>query len=523
MSKQNFHGKSDSREKSDKSFKSDRYKGGKGKSSKGNKRGFHDSKESEAKEGTNDPSWYQIDEQLFKDAGQFSFNNPLGAIVPKVVENTNFRFPGVAAILYAPTIGEASDATSPVNLQAKKLISFLRSKVSNKLDFAAADAMMYLLAMDGMYSFYAFCVRLYGLHNAYMGMNRYYPNALFEAMGVTANSTDDWNSFRTWINTWAYQLSQVFVPSSITYFQRHMWMNSNVYLDAADSKSQTYVFSPEYIYKWDGTTSTNGTKLAMTKFPRGEIIANGQVVGTTNLTSLMNQGNELLTSLLEDKDIGELSGLILRAFGEGNCIKLSTISEDFAIAPVFNPEVMTQIHNATICGSLKTTNGAADITQTEYDTLSVNYHVTDTNGVSHLRYNRLLDLDTPSPSINDTFVATRLQVTGKLANEQGTEAELTAFGSEIVTQIILYSVGSHATISTACLPQTPTGLTLVETASQFRSFPYMYRTVTQGTTITPKGIIGDVSNYTTLSDDDLTKIHSAATMSLFAIPTVGSK
>lgn len=519
MYKNNKNGKSDSRSNG----KSGNFKGKSFNKSKF-KKGREDT-ETKRDDGTNDPKWYQLDEQILRDAGQFSFNNPLGAIVPHITDSTSYRFPGVASILYTPTIGEASDSTSPVNLQAKKLISFLRSKVSNKLDFAAPDIIMYLLAMDSMYSYYAFCVRLYGIHNAYLGMNRYYPEALYEALGVSANATSDWNRFRTWINTWAYQLSQVFVPASITYFQRHMWMNSNVYLDSPDSKAQTYVFSPEYYYKWEGTTDPHGTKLKLTPFPRGQIV-DGQVISTKSLDDLMSDGNAMLNNLVSDKDIGELSGLVLRAFGEPNCLKLSTISEDFSIPPVYNPEVMTQIHNATICGSLVTTSGLGDITQDEFDNLSVTYKTTSANGLRYLELDRLLDLEVPNPTIDDTFVATRLMACGVCTDSKKISCTLTQIGSEVVTKVILIRQGEFTILeSAAILDNDVAGLKKAAKASAFRSFPYVYVCTPDADTTKPSKVvdlIGDVSNYTTLSNQDVSKIHSAATMSLFAIPTVGT-
>lgn len=385
----------------------------------------------------NDATWYKATDQIARDAGQFSFNNPLGMPNYGVINSGASCFPGVCALWYAPTVGDTSQATSAINLQGKKLISFLRSKVSNKLGFAAADILMYLIAMDSMYSFYSYCVRLYGMHFAYMSMNRYYPQTLFKALGVNADATSDWNKFRTWLNTWAYQLSQVYVPSSISYFARHMWMNANVYLDAPDAKAQSYIFTPEYLYKWNSTASANGTCLIPTAMPTAA--ADG-----ASLTAIMYFGETLLTELLEDVDIGELSGLVLRAFGEGNCIKLSTIPEDFSIAPVYNPEVMPQIHNATLCGSIRrgtdptTAFRSAIVLQTEVDTLSAYYEAeTSTLGAhttEHLRWKRILDLESVTPTVDEVFIATRLMVGGTFDTENQNINLLQTFGTEVLTK-----------------------------------------------------------------------------------------
>lgn len=468
--------------------------------------------------GTNDAKWYEIADQIARDAGALSFNNPLGMKLDNVTdETTDNVIPGVCCLFYAPTVGEADEATSPINLQAKKLMAYLRSTVSNKLNFAAADAMMYLIAMDSMYSFYSWCVRLYGLHFAYIGMNRYYPQRLFDAMHVAADSKSDWTGFRTWLNTWAYQLSQVFVPASITYFARHMWMNANVYLDEPDSKAQTYIFSPEYLYKWNGTVSTAGTCLQPVPMPT----AAGETAPAT-LEALMSFGNTLLTELLQDVDVAELSGVILRAFGENNCIKLSTIPEEFAIAPVYNAEVLTQIHNATIAGPLDISSQFeapynAWIRQTEYDTLSVKYQITVPGGpfgysLAHLPKNRLLDHNSQAPSVDEVFVASRLQVIGVENDTMMTSIVLDSFGTEVVLRAEILSISLSRTLqSSAFLSTWPYALQDLAATTSFSSFPFLYNTYLMSETAIPKTayIFGQINNYTVLTKSELDKLHSA--------------
>lgn len=476
--------------------------------------------------GQNDVSWYKMTDQIVKDAGQFSFNNPLGITLDNIVDSARAEaldvIPGVAAILYSPTLGDSSDVTSPVNLQAKKLISFLQSQVSANLKMSAADAMMYLVAMDNMYSFYSFCVRLYGIHYSYISMNRYYPSALIKAMGVDASPRSDWNKFRAWLNTWAYQLSQLYVPATMTYFQRHMWMNANIYLDAPDAKSQSYVFVPTHMYKWDGSTDEYGTKLVYTPLP------NVTGAGSATLEDFMEFGDTLLGDLLQDIDIANISGLILRAFGDNNCIKMNTIPEDFMVSPVYNTEVLSQIHNATICGPVYSgLAGNGDITQTINDTLSVSYvtNNNDTSSLRHLIKNRLLDLKTPSPTIDDTFIATRLMACGSLVGGNNNLVTLDTYGTEIVTKIVLHTykngVIEETSLASSCVSQSvDTAGTIVGQTMAFDDFPLLFSVTVENSFPFITAILGNINNYTIMTKDDLKKIHSASTIALFDIPLI---
>lgn len=476
-------------------------------------------------DGRNDASWYKVDNQLLKDAARASFNNALGMTVSGVVDTDSFHFPGVAAIVYAPTIGEATEANSASNIAAKRLMAFLRSKVSTKLGFSAADAMMYLLALDGMYSFHSYCVRLYGLHRSYISINRYYPDTLFKAMGLKVDSTTDWNEFRTWLNRWSYKLSQLYIPSAITYFDRHKWMNSNVYFDAPDPKAQSFIFVPSALYKWDGTTNPNGTQLVLTPLP---VQPNENGIPGGTLAQLQAFGDSLLENLLQDLDISELSGLILRAYGEGSCRKMETVAEDYMLAPVFNAEVLNQVHNATICGPIdKVSSGT--ITQTEYDTLAVSYStVVDSNVVlRHLSKNVLIDLPMQNPTEDDLFVATRLIARGLVDEVTGSAAELTNYGTEVVEKIIIYGRTAINIISSSCITASSGGsddLVQVAKASAFSSFPILFAARMQSGEMTSDiidDVISNIANYTVLTDSELEKIHSAAALSLFSIPVVG--
>lgn len=210
----------------------------------------------------NDASWYAKNEQLLKAAASFPYGYPMGTSLPPSIPKTGISIsndqnvPGICVLPYLPTIGKSESGSSPINLAAKLQYSNIRYANSGTTYGDPSDLMMYYLAIDSMYMFHQMCVRAFGTIRTYNYMNRYYPQAVVRAMGL---DFDDLNSkitqFWGFINTFAVKLQSFAVPGDISYFVRHSWLTSGIYLDSNTSKAQTYLFQPVGYYQWVEVTS----------------------------------------------------------------------------------------------------------------------------------------------------------------------------------------------------------------------------------------------------------------------------
>lgn len=113
----------------------------------------------------NDPSWYYNSEQILRDVASFSFMKPLGyplryqnQVGPTAGSNTVMMngfsgfVPGVLSVQVGLTPGISTDSQSPLNLAATNIYSFVRHKNSGSRNYDSPDLMLYLLAMDSLFS-----------------------------------------------------------------------------------------------------------------------------------------------------------------------------------------------------------------------------------------------------------------------------------------------------------------------------------------------------------------------------------
>lgn len=318
----------------------------------------------------NDPRWYAANPQVLKDVASFPYGWPLGGEFDLGSLADNFdvnAIPGVMAIYTAPAFGWADNPNAPVNVAARNIFTYVRHANSGSWNYNSPDLMLYLLAMDSMYSYIAWLKRLYGMCAYYSVTNRYYPKALIEANGVDFQDLQgNLNDFRGYINMLAVRAGQFVVPSSMAYTAKHEWMYSGLYTDAATDKPQTYMFVPDGFFQYGltaitdsgGTIFTSGElsyKKLMPKFGNLTGAPVDYAVGSMTPTKLLTfqdlqaYGDALINPLLQSQDINVMCGDILKAYGD-NVHKISGITEDYTVYPAYDMEVLDQIQNATFIG-----------------------------------------------------------------------------------------------------------------------------------------------------------------------------
>lgn len=307
----------------------------------------------------NDPRWYAQNEQLMRDTASIPYSWPLGNrldLGPYATEINKGSLPGIMAIHTAPTFGYSDNPNSPINVAARNVYSFVRHANSGHANYDATDEMIYLMAMDSCYSFLSFVRRIYGVVCTYSFTNRYYPVAALNAMGVDFyNVQENLADFRAWINTIAVKFGSMCIPASMSYMAKHMWMYEGLYYDTPQDKPQTYLFVPDGFYRFTYDSDGAGM-LTYDRLQKMQTTYSSKPINpfgdSTLLTvqELIDYGNSLINPILQSEDMNIMSGDILKAFGAQNLYMMNTISEDYTVLPVYEPEVLDQIQNLTMVG-----------------------------------------------------------------------------------------------------------------------------------------------------------------------------
>lgn len=526
----------------------------------------------------NDFSWYNTLPELTDAAGRFPFSRPLGVQInwDKAVSNAVDDFtinddvkfqldaglskalPGIMTLNWVPTMGVSVDGNSPINVAAREIYSFVRHANSGAANYDSTDLMIYLLAMDSIYSMYTDATRAYGLLNMYISTNRYMPKAVLGALGwdfedLVANQAQ----FRWAINNIAYKISSFNVPNFMSYFMRHMWMNENVFMDKPNTKAQMYAYNQTHVYQYspkDVETNPGGlTFVSVTSLTSGKTVSNW-----------LKMMNTLIDPILASEDFGIMSGDILKAFTPTNLFSVKPIDIDYILVPGYNPEVLTQIINAVPMGQPYTTHETMDGVELSFDvrqvvdeTTAEGYlfqrpafttldRITDTQlgmGAARTQFvDRLITSDDEIPDVPYVVVSTRLVncadtllqkpsapytniSTWSDAQNCGTEVlcsititTLTGkVGQEYTKEIVIGSEGIVFGVA-----QIDDYTDRLNQLSKFDWMPTLPILNKAGDKISFCGYYQDTCNYTLMTCDDLSRLHEAAVMSMFYTPATGS-
>lgn len=306
------------------------------------------------KRGFNDSSWYIPTDQTAKDIGSFSFNRPIGQLVTgsingnysEIGHTTRSQVPGVAVIRLAHSLGCPDSETSAINVAAKDVYSFVRHANSGHTNYEAPDMVVYLCAAAEAYSMYSWLTRLYGCFNVFNSRNRYMPKQLIESMFVDYDDVIlHINDLRTYINICALKLSSLYIPATMPYFTRRYFTYANVYADSSDPKAQLYLFNPAYFWQYNNTSESGSSLEPVFLDIETPVYLGQEFDNKLTFERIVGIMEALLNNMIGDEDIGIMSGDILKAYGESNLLKVSQISEDYTVLPIYNEEVLGQIHN----------------------------------------------------------------------------------------------------------------------------------------------------------------------------------
>lgn len=403
----------------------------------------------------NDWRWYAQNEQLIKDYASYPFGVPVGNRLNVGIPTIDAgSIPGLMALYFVPRIGVANSENDPINIAMRRLYSFVRHANSGSSNYDAPDLMLYMLSVDGALMYHAYLKRLYAVMLDYTAFNRYYPRALVEASLVDFSDLEaNLVQLRGYINQYAVKLSQLWVPNSMSYMARHVWMCEGMYTDSVSAKAQTYMYVPFKFFKF--ALDTQGVGSVVYDSPWTSL--NTRVT----VADLISFGNNLLNPMIANEDFGIMSGDILKAFGPSGIINVQGIAEGYQVVPMYSKEVLSQIENSTLMGATptppivqQTAVGTGYLTQDNVFSYSVSAAgiqastATNIADAAHapLTAKHMLNFHDQAPTPEEVMVATRLtQVAGPALNAKyadgsvAWDAKVDTLGSEYVSFAAIYT------------------------------------------------------------------------------------
>lgn len=330
----------------------------------------------------NDVSWYAKNPELLKASASLPFSVYAGQPLPyegstitvSVPKSDGSAFEGVSAVAntvpgimtlnWTPTIGGAfNDA---INQAARSTYSFVVHANSRSKTYDAPDLMQIILCGASLFAEIGKGIRAYGLMRTFFQENRYTPQALLAATGFNYEDLQS-NLSHMWfdLNELIARTQQIWIPNTFPFIERWFWLNSNVYTDAQSSKAQYYIFNSYAYLKYSETgdfaddnhlaeaeykvaicsSPTSGRFLPGTSY---NDVAGAITKPTGTWADYMSKVNDMFEALLNSQDRGIIMGDILKAYGADKIYALKPIPADYQVIPVYEPEVLWQIENATV-------------------------------------------------------------------------------------------------------------------------------------------------------------------------------
>lgn len=494
------------------------------------------------KPGGNDPRWWGTPDYI-KSVASFNFASPLGKPIPfsflndpsssvqyKVDSDAITTVPGIMSINFLPTVGIAQSAVDPVNTYIRSVFTKLRSTNNQSAPYQAPDLGMYIMAIDSVHMGIEQLIRMYGIARTYSAMNRYLPNALLRAMGVepddaTYNLYANLADFRAQILNLMIKIQTLAIPKGINLNERHRELVKYVYKDGESVKAQMYLFRTKYLYKFDETYSESGGGLRAVATPIGGSAA-----------QWISFLHDLIDQLTVSQFFAIVSGDIIKSFGYENLYGMPFFDELYTVVPVYNPEILLEIHNLKVCGD-RWSDTAFDITQDAGTNSMISAPYCGTLGASSGCINPIIDVPVDNPDPDMVMIATRLTCVGAVgwdATAKKFKFVPSAIGTELVTSISVYEYTTNGTLKVTGSEANVINKSTLETAYCpsrelfFDWHPHIYNVSVKAdhTSVSLISVLSELANYTVMNAGDLSKMHEMAiygALTVVGVDNVGIK
>lgn len=327
----------------------------------------------------NDPQWYTtIGSAIVRDMANLSFGEVVGAeylyrkrrdgFIPLFVDATSTgktsyvvtpsrlwsaaTVPGILTFHLMPSIGVCKDPTDAPNLAAQQLFTLIRKELRVSQNYDKTDVMMLIVAMNSAYMLLEELVRAYKTMGNYNAENRYVPQAQLQAMGYNPALMEQLAEIKGILDIFSYQIGSINIPDQFTFISRSSWLYSNIYTDAPSPKAQQYIYAPDGYYVWTEGQEDSPTYLKYVEREQlftGEPALDNHNFMVTETDQIWRAINSIMQPILGSADVGQISSDIARAFGDGGILNFREIENtNVGLQPVYSPEVVEQMSNATI-------------------------------------------------------------------------------------------------------------------------------------------------------------------------------
>lgn len=478
---------------------------------------------------TNDPSWYAQYPLLLDSSGTYKFNTPVGMPFKLGDGFPPLSVPGIMVFDTHVCPGVAVDVDSPINVQARRLYTYLRATRSGSALYDPSDVMTYLLAIDSAYNFYFAMKRLVGCVNRSDANNRYLPEALVTAQGFNFTELQkNVANLTSYLQTYAARLSSFYAPASMTFMARHSGIFSNIYMDKASYKSQLYLYKPSGFYKYVEVSEPNQpAKLRYTRW--------GKRVNT--LEDIYSMGESLIRPLVASGDVNQISTDIFNAYG-GNVYSVADIPMYYMVAPIYDTEMLNQLQNARSIGTVDSDDIVQDV---DRGILVFNprvYGPSDAASAKAYTNHTLLSVEQPYTAVPYVMTSTRLSL--NLAWDTATnKLHIVDCGSEFIegmsifanvwhnglvkTQVfeiergvIVFDQGTDNNVDYTSFTSNIENIAVLSTFDFRPMLTYWLKKDSGAPTF--EGVNFNYDYITVLDDEELHKLHYAALLSEFFVP-----
>lgn len=495
--------------------------------------------------GGNSIEWFSRYPNLLLAAGSIPYPYKPGMVLPlgkikstpeqSEPKSINMPLPGIISFDWQPTVGFSDSQTSPISIVGKEVYAKVREKFSGSLDADAPDFVVYLMALDSIFSYIAKLKSIYRTLNAYSPENLFTPTGILRGMGLPDAAIEGLRAnkmeFYQRINELVLMTRKFKCPRIMDVFNRHVWLNDHVYTDAPTIKSQFYIFNQYAFYRYslvkvpgsDPEVSAGGL-IPLSLYPIRE---------TDTVQYLFEFGRRLIDALAGSDDGYLISGYLMRAYEGVPEFYVDELLLGETLIPKYNEEVLSEIENLhTIPG------GATSILNTvaqDPATNSIICHPTAVYPASGTTCQFRLDGILPrfnsrsdNPTTAETTIASRLMSYIQplsIVGDTGT-ARITCC-SEIVVGInlvhykksgqinfktyvseVMFDLFNDATQEECEL------LALLMQSTQWDWAPMVYVNIT-GQGATQDVLLGDIHNVTTTTMETLNNLNRVCLYSLF--------
>lgn len=473
---------------------------------------------------SNDMTWYDKNPNLTLGAARIPFPYRPGMKIPMVNHNgqtaASFQMPGVFNISWAPFVGLWNDSTSPVSLAAQDVFNRVRASFSGSIDADSPDFMMYFLALDSCFSYIANLKRIYRVAATYSPENYTLPMAVLRALGFDSLARRqevirDRNKLWQGINTLISAMGRFKCPAVYPLFNRHYWLNDNVYMDHATPNSQIYVLTQAKYLKFShsvhDTVATGCVEYVSPSAPETGVV-----------DAMIDFGFELINALATTDDTFIISGYLKRAYEGTPDFTVDPLPLDERLMPVYDEVVLSQIENAytpfndnscTLTLNRVVQDPGTNVIKTEFEmTIPEDHQYTP---------KPYLNIRSISPSPVDVVEASRLQTVIQFDESLG--AGLCA-GTEVVLAMNMWASDGagawtgyrpHQVItSKTTSDDIAKMLDMAAKVSHFDWHPAMFVIDCRGATPTVVPCV-DLTNFTTMSYRDMWEINRVCMLSEF--------